>query len=41
MDRLRNVTKKSFNNYSSNNSLADINILFGINGSGKSALSGA
>lgn len=38
IDKLLNVNSKSFINYSCNESLAKINIFFGMNGSGKSGL---
>lgn len=37
--KLTAVTKKSFDNYSSDDTLKDVNVFFGTNGSGKSALS--
>lgn len=41
MIKLNNITEKSFNNYSFNkeDAIKQINIFFGSNGSGKSALS--
>lgn len=35
---LQNISSKSFSNYTSNEEFSEVNLLFGINGSGKSAL---
>ncbi|WP_140445701.1 MULTISPECIES: AAA family ATPase [unclassified Bifidobacterium] len=40
IDHFANVTNKSFKNYTSNEQLESVNILFGPNGSGKSSLAG-
>lgn len=39
INKLVNITCKSFNDFSSNEELSNVNIFFGTNGSGKSALS--
>ncbi|MGF2127696.1 AAA family ATPase [Enterococcus casseliflavus] len=39
INKLENITCKSFNNFSSEEKLSNVNIFFGTNGSGKSALS--
>jgi len=39
LTNLENVSGKSFNEYSSDEELSEVNIFFGINGAGKSALS--
>ncbi|PNZ23715.1 GTP-binding protein, partial [Staphylococcus succinus subsp. succinus] len=39
LNKLENVSYKSFDNYTSNDNLTKVNIFFGRNGSGKSSLS--
>lgn len=39
INKLENISCKSFNDFSSNEKLSNVNIFFGTNGSGKSALS--
>ena len=39
LDKLKNVSHKSFDKYTNNDQLTKVNIFFGRNGSGKSSLS--
>lgn len=39
INKIENVSCKSFQNFTSSEDLSDVNIFFGINGSGKTALS--